>query len=234
MISHSNHNHQGFTLVELLVSITVIGILMGLMFPALNMVRAKAWNSAGKDLCSQTAAAWTSILLDARRFPSEELIKYCAADTFDSNSDIGFVMDTKASSLLHWWVLEHPLPTYDLKKYKTQIADIDFSWAGIAKWPNDLRLERTPEQRQWGLIAPWTKRWVKGAAEGTLSVEAKKNVEAGTVRVLIDSNGDGMITVPSDLGACALDGDGNALVLKKSAIAWVYADGDKKNVLTSW
>lgn len=238
MQSSASHKHSGFTLVELLVSITVISILVGLFFPALNMVKQNAWNTAARDMCSQTAAGWNALFIKHRRFPSPALIQYCAKENFTSGGDIGFVMDNEATSLLNWWVPEHPLPEYDATKYKKWLENkkVKFSWDGIEEWPNDGYLERTSDQKRWGLVAPWAKRWILSATEGA-DIKDDKNrdiLEAATVRVLLDTDGDGKITVPAELGSVALDGEGDPLVLNKTAIAWVYAGADKEKVIASW
>ena len=251
MSKKNNHvyHHLGFTLVELLVSITVIGILAALLFPAFNMIRAKAWNTISKDLCIQTALAWDTVQIEQRRFPSEELIKACLPSslTFTSDGDLGIVMNSEVSSLLNWWTPKHILPAKDKQDYEDflqekglSLSSMDY-WRDNLKWPNDMRIERTPEQKKCGIIGPWAKRTamkLTKLSDLTGDASTKAIIEGASVRVILDTNGDGLIKPPMDnafkLGSAALDADGNQLVLRKSAIAWIYTDVEKSKVLTSW
>lgn len=250
-------NRRGFTLVELLVSIAVIAILVGLFFPALNMVRQKAWNTAAKDMCSQTADAWNALLMDHRRFPSEDLIKDRAGSGNVKNvgKDVYFPMNTEATSLLNWWKPHHRMPEYDKANYQKYLDNYTnpkygedhpkrgdkvlrggLSWDNMEDWPNDLYLERTPDQKKWGLIAPWAKRYVLNATDDSLEGEAADCVEAATLWVMLDMDGNGKVQLPDDLGKApeALDADGKLLEIRKAAVAWVFADKDKRQLLTSW
>lgn len=218
---------QGFTLVELLVVLVVIGTLMGLLFPAYNIIRQRAWDTTGRDLCFQTAAAWNALYLQHRRLPGKALFDEAGEVTTLANGDIQVVMNNKTASLLNWWKPRHPDPGTDVAEYRKwlQYRGITFSRYGVNNWPknlNDLYLERTSEQRQWGIVAPWVRRWVSGQDETTVNHEL---VEAGMVRVLLDMNGDGKITLPPELGG---------IELMKTAAAWVYADEKRSRVLTSW
>ena len=68
MINGLNRLRQGgFTLIEMLVVIMIIGLLMALLFPALNLVKERAWETRGRDMCSQTADAWGSLLIEDRK-----------------------------------------------------------------------------------------------------------------------------------------------------------------------
>jgi len=229
MITNKLQKRQAFTLIELLVVISVIAILAGLMFPALNMVRQRAWDTAARDMCQQTAVAWNALLIEHRRLPPVILFEDAGEGNIIKldDGDVMVVMNTKTTSLLNWWKPRHPKPSEDAKLYKKWLSDkrINFSGYGIKDWPknlNDLYLERTTEQREWGLIVPWVRRWVADADESTVDIE---KVEAGTVRVLLDTGGDGKIKLPPELGG---------EVLNRTAVAWVYADDKKQRRITSW
>ncbi len=236
----------GFTLIELLVVICVIGIIAALLFPAVNAARQRAWNTKARDLCIQVANAWSTLQINNRRFPSTDLISSHAGTTKTVGGDICFQMTPEACSLLNWWTPKNPLPKFDKDNYESYLkrvgVDSKMSWKDIddLKWPNDSYLERDYDQKKWGMIAPWLQRRINTAAEqGSAYSEgglSSKELEAGCVWVILDTNGDGKITLSDSLGlgTAAYDEDGNSLVLNKSAVAWIFSDIDKSSALTSW
>ena len=65
------HRHRrGFTLVELLVVIAIIGILIGLLLPAINSAREAARNMTCKSNLRQVALAILNFESGARRYPA--------------------------------------------------------------------------------------------------------------------------------------------------------------------
>jgi general secretion pathway protein G len=60
---------KGFTLVEMLVVIAIIGILMALLFPAFTTVMKKAKITKSKAEISQIELAWKQYLIDYKQFP---------------------------------------------------------------------------------------------------------------------------------------------------------------------
>lgn len=61
---------NGFTLIELLVVMAIIGILMGLLFPALSAARHRARVTRARTEMKQVETAWISYRNDHRELPS--------------------------------------------------------------------------------------------------------------------------------------------------------------------
>lgn len=59
---------DAFTLIEMLVVVAIIGILMGLLFPAFSYSRQVARKTKAKSEVKQLDIAWKSVLSDYRRW----------------------------------------------------------------------------------------------------------------------------------------------------------------------
>jgi prepilin-type N-terminal cleavage/methylation domain-containing protein len=64
---------QAFTLIEMLVVVTIIVVLMGLLLPAVNAAREFAKRSRARTEVKQIELAWKSYLNDYREFPSSSI-----------------------------------------------------------------------------------------------------------------------------------------------------------------
>ena len=70
-VPRSIHGQNGFTLVELLTVITIIGMLAGMIFPSLQRVRAKAETTACQSNLRQIGTAvWLYVPDNGNKFPS--------------------------------------------------------------------------------------------------------------------------------------------------------------------
>ena len=69
----NRENERGFTLVELLVVVAIIGLIAGLLLPVLGKVRVQAKKAKAREEVSQIVSAWKGYLNDYRRFPAVEV-----------------------------------------------------------------------------------------------------------------------------------------------------------------
>ena len=86
----------GFTVVELLVVITIIAVLLGLLFPALNMARRRAWDAGCLSNCSQLVRGWLSYASEHGHFPHAELIP-------ESNGSVNHGQQTRVWAGVDWY-----------------------------------------------------------------------------------------------------------------------------------
>ena len=63
-------HRRGFTLIEMLTVVAIIGLLAALLLTAVMRARTEAWRHDAKDRANQLMVAWTSYLQDNLSFPT--------------------------------------------------------------------------------------------------------------------------------------------------------------------
>ena len=247
----------GFTLVELLTVIIIIGILAGILVPILGRSKDRARELAAKDLCAQVAAAWTTLALNNHRFPSKPLLeKYAKRGVKTSGGDLWFAMDPGVASVLNWWSAKLPVPEgavrtftpkYTMGSRKGQeITTFDGSDPPLVQcWPADQLLERSYAQKCFGVCPPWVESRLNayletlenagGDPEASLPSLTDTAAHSDFVLAIIDFDADGKVTLPENVAA-ASGLTPEQRVLPMTAAAWTWTDPKKGRVriLTSW
>lgn len=231
---------SGFTLMEVLTVIAIIGVLSALLYPVLNNMIKRTRDTASTDLCSQVAAAWKLVQIDNGRMPSDKLLKaYAETDTDMSSSDgdLVFNLTPKLGCILNWWDMVSPVAAADKREFDLVYSEHFSSGANVEFWPSDRRLERSVQQKKYGVFAPWADFYFNDPE--VTETERRAAVKKALVRVVIDSDGDGMVAIPTDIAELTgLDTSGGeddltGRTLRAPAAAWVW-DRDHKKVLHSW
>ncbi len=129
----------GFTIVELLVVITVIGVLAGIILAAVQSVNKTARKAACTQLLKEVATALQAYQADEGRFPPDRYVNWTAADAgplgiADAAADRSFV-----------WMLMHGKTVY-LNMKDDKLVDSS---------PGDGSIDRTDLKLQ--IKDPW---WV--------------------------------------------------------------------------
>ena len=257
-------DRSGFTLLELLTVIVIIGILAAILVPVLTRSKDRAHELAAKELCSQTVSAWNQLALNQGRLPSADLLKAWSSESKASGEDLVVAMSPGALGVLNWWTPQSLVPAGDRNKFKPKalIGDSseDLTAAGINTspdldivefYPADTLLECNFVQKCVGLYPPWAEREFKAVIDALLSPDEEQDslsASAGSiaslrtkwagsiVRVVLDTNGDGILVLPEDiaaLAAIAADEEDNQAKIRGTAAAWTFSK-DGKRLITSW
>jgi len=68
---HAKKNEKGFTLIELMIVIAIIGILAAIAIPQFNSYRKRAYNSSALSDVKNTATAEEAYFVDAQTYGAE-------------------------------------------------------------------------------------------------------------------------------------------------------------------
>ena len=247
----------GFTLVELLTVIIIIGILAGILVPILGRSKDRARELAAKDLCAQTAAAWTTLALNNHRFPSKALLeKYAKRGLKTSGGDLWFAMDPGVASVLNWWSAKLPVPEGDVRTFVPtytmggrkgqEITTFDGSDPPLVQcWPADQLLERSYAQKCFGVCPPWVENRLNAylealendGDESEASPPSLSDAESASdfVVAIIDFDADGKVTIPERVAAAAgLAPEQRDLPMTAAAWTWTDPKKGRVRILTSW
>ena len=242
---------SGFTLVELLVVIAVIGLIVGIISPLLGGMSRRALDTRARELCVQTADAWNTLAMRNARLPHVDLVRAAVGSDWceDFDGDLCIKMTPAAGYFLNEWVATTPIPKADKNRFhptdsqattfKPRVAADEFptyEQATRSDWPPDTVLERDVLQKRFGLAAPWLDRKLRQEVDGEIEQEAPETLmgfaeanKDGIVSVLLDTDADGILTIPKG----KIDNVATSIVLRARAAAWVW-DEDHGRTLRSW
>jgi type IV pilus assembly protein PilA len=80
MTTHNNHKDEGFSLIELAISIIIIGILVGIAFPVMGMVRKRSADKAASASTMTGLAAAKAAIFDQENWTGISAAAMSAAE----------------------------------------------------------------------------------------------------------------------------------------------------------
>ena len=243
---------SGFTLVELLVVMAIIGILAGLIFPTLGGVRKRARRTQTQNLVTQVDAAWHVHFNDFRSFPAAKHFEESKKD----GDDISFPMTPLNLGILNW---RTPRPNdYNgttetwmnglVKSIKEAADKHSANKPRKLKVGNDEVATRDAylemDQIHWlvGMVNMWGTRAAQkgfnddGVSGATAAITAYcKDHPDPRVWAALDTGYDGKLLPPSSFfsrveGEDVSDED----KINKPAIAMAFSEKASDGIITSW
>ena len=238
---------SAFTLIELLVVMAIIGILAGLLFPALGGVRKKARRTQSHSLVTQVETAWMVHFNDFRSFPDASYFK--DADT--SDKDTSFPMSPFNVAVLNWRCKKPVTFTGTNKDWMDKVVSVIDAAVSkkTANKPRNLTITQGKnnlpvstrdayleiDQIQWivGIANTWGSRAAQKGFEsegvsGATSAMSNylRNHPDPIVHVKLDTGYDGKVDAPvENVGASQIN---------KIAVAWVNSESANDQPIVSW
>lgn len=87
---------SGFTLLELLSVLLIIGVIISIAFGAFVQARTTAWKQKARDSARQIATAWSTRLVENRAFPSASA--FTADPVYDTDPN-SFTFETTTNNM---------------------------------------------------------------------------------------------------------------------------------------
>jgi prepilin-type N-terminal cleavage/methylation domain-containing protein len=88
-------SRQGFTLLELLVVIVIIGVLAAVLLGAYQQARTAAWKMKARDAARQLATAWNAYLIQGGSFPTNLV----AETTYNTDAPRSLTFETTTNNM---------------------------------------------------------------------------------------------------------------------------------------
>ena len=234
---------SAFTLIELLTVMAVLGILMGLLFPAFSGIRKRAYRTQTHNLVSQVDAAWQLHFNDFRSYPDPKFFE----DAHEEACDIWFPMSPLNLCILNW---RTPKPTDFsgtsaqwmtklVAEAKKKVADHtpnkprSLTVEGTKLPTRDAYLEISQIHWMCGLVTAEGERKARKAYDTTEDTSAARDAVKGddySVYAKLDTGYDGKVYIPGSFVEDAEEQDEASLV-NRPALAWASCYG---STVGSW
>ena len=127
-ISLQRSSRSAFTLVELLVVIAIIGVLMGLLLPAVNAARERANQASCNNNQKQLGLAITNYMTSKGEFPGYLQVQRLA-NTPDNYFDQTVTSDTNSEIVISWAAVVLPYMDENTLWEQLQANDGSFNFA---------------------------------------------------------------------------------------------------------